>query len=109
MKKILAILIAILLIPTYVYAAAVTLSSTHYVAPGITMYKLASVNDADTFTVDGPIGGYWLTETDDPDTQATGGAQLVGMSAVQTTSGATHTFTFTVTEGAGTCNFFVIK
>ena len=105
MKKILAILIAILLIPTCVYAAAVTLSSVHYVAPGITMYKLASVADADTFAVKGPVGGYWYSWTDDQ--EETG---LTGVSSA--VSGSTTTFTFHTSQDGPTdrtCNFFVIE
>lgn len=105
MKRLLSIVIGItvLLSCSIAYSTDVTTSSVHYVAPDITMFKLSSVGDGETFTYNGPVGGWWVCATDTQDTTS--------LSVSQSVSGSTNTFTFNSDSASGstTANFFIIK
>lgn len=104
MKRYICLLtfIAMLLSASIVYAADVTTASAHFFKHGITMFKITSIGDGETFTANGPIKGWWFTATDTSDSNP--------VSISQGISGSVNTFTFNVSSiGAGTGNFFIVK
>ena len=105
-KRLLAITLALVCmsVASPVYATAVTFGSVHFLQGGITLFKFTDVDDAETFTVDGPIQGWWATATHDTTTQTS-----AGVTVTASTSGATTTFTFYPGEDNATVNFFISR
>ena len=107
MKKLLSLvaIAAILLFASSIDAADVTHASTnatHYLGDGITMFNLTDVDDGEEFDVEGPVRGFWVQETDNPDTQTS-----VGIAVSKSVSGSTYTFTFYPALDDATCDFYI--
>jgi hypothetical protein len=71
---------------------------------GTTMFKLPAFNDGDTFATNFPVAGWWVSETNNPDTQAE-----AGINVGAATSGTTTTFTFYPARNGATANFFIAR
>lgn len=89
---------------TYAYSAALTASSTHELNNGRVMFKLPAMNDGDTFATTYPIIGWWVSETNNPDTQTEADINVAGSA-----SGTTTTFTFYPARNGATANFFIAR
>ena len=105
MKLIAYITIALTLgLMGYVYAADITSSSTHNLQDGVVMFKLPAFNDGDNFYSTYPVKGWWVSETNNPDTQAEADVNVAA-----SVSGSTTTFTFYPARNGATANFFIAK